>query len=280
MIKEYLIQPPGKFSFHFRELWQYRELLFFFTWRDIKVKYKQTLLGFLWAVLQPLALMLVFVLFFSNGLKISTGDIPAPLFYFSGLLLWNYFATGVSGAAESMVANANIIKKIYFPRLIIPFSSILTAAVDFFMAFLIFLVLLLWYALATEDFHCHWSRLFWALPLSLLIATGTALGLGTLLAALNVLYRDFRYVLPFLVQILFFLTPVIYTAEVFAGKPGLQYATALNPMSAVMALVRSPFVSMPLDWTLIFISFATMSLLLLTGIYVFRKMEAYFADLA
>ena len=149
---EYYIRPQGKFSLNLKELWQYRELFWFFTWRDIKVKYKQTLLGFLWAVLQPLLMMSVFVIFFSKGLNIPTDDIPAPIFYFSGLLFWNLFSSGLSSSANSMVVNADIIKKIYFPRLIIPFSGILVAFFDFLMAFLIFIIFIAFYLFIFTDF--------------------------------------------------------------------------------------------------------------------------------
>ena len=136
---EYTIKPPDKFSLNLEEIWLYRELFYFFTWRDIKVKYKQTILGFLWAVLQPFLMMMIFVVFFARVLNVPTDKIPAPIFYYSGLLLWNIFSTGLSGAGNSMVTNANIIKKIYFPRLIIPISSILVAVFDFLMAIIVFL---------------------------------------------------------------------------------------------------------------------------------------------
>jgi lipopolysaccharide transport system permease protein len=275
---EYYIGPQGKFSLNLKELWQYRELFWFFTWRDIKVKYKQTLLGFLWAILQPLALMSVFILFFSKGLNISTDDIPAPIFYFSGLLFWNLFSSGLISSADSMVANANIIKKIYFPRLIIPFSGILAALFDFLMAFMIFVVLIFIYYLSVDNFTIHPS-IFLYFPMALILALITALGMGCTLAALNVKYRDFRYVIPFAIQFLMFVTPVIYPVTIFDSFPNLKFLLALNPMSGAIILARSPFVGGNVDWTFVGVSIASAGFLLLFGIYVFRKMEAYFADI-
>ena len=276
---EYHIKPQGKFSFNFKELWLYRELFYFFTWRDIKVKYKQTVLGFLWAVLQPLLMMTVFVVFFSRALKVPTDGIPAPIFYFSGLLLWNLFSTGLSGSANSMVSNAQIIKKIYFPRLIIPFSSVLVALFDFLMALIIYFGLLVFFKFTTPTLIID-DKLILFLPLSLVLTIITTLGLGCTLAALNVKYRDFRYVIPFMIQFLLFLTPVIYPVSMFENIEGLKYFLAVNPMTGAMMLARGAFQPETIDWTVIGISIASACMLLIIGIYTFRKMEAYFADIA
>jgi lipopolysaccharide transport system permease protein len=276
--QEYIIEAPKKVAINWSELWRYRELFYFFTWRDIKVKYKQTVLGFLWAILQPLAMMTVFVLFFSKGLKISTDNLPAPIFYFVGLMFWNLFSSGLNSSANSMVTNAEIIKKIYFPRLIIPFSGVLVALFDFLMTLIPFIGLMLYYWITT-DFMISWHILY-LLPLSLLLTLITTVGLGCTIAAWNVKYRDFRYVVPFMIQFLLFVTPVIYPVTMFDDIPFLKYILALNPMTGVMIMARNGFSSEVLPLDLIGISIFTALILLITGLYTFRKMEAYFADIA
>jgi lipopolysaccharide transport system permease protein len=276
--QEYIIEAPKKVAINWSELWRYRELFYFFTWRDIKVKYKQTVLGFLWAILQPLAMMTVFVLFFSKGLKISTDNLPAPIFYFVGLMFWNLFSSGLNSSANSMVTNAEIIKKIYFPRLIIPFSGVLVALFDFLMTLIPFIGLMLYYWITT-DFMISWHILY-LLPLSLLLTLITTVGLGCTIAAWNVKYRDFRYVVPFMIQFLLFVTPVIYPVTMFDNIPFLKYILALNPMTGVMIMARNGFSSEVLPLDLIGISIFTALILLITGLYTFRKMEAYFADIA
>ncbi|MEM6317874.1 MAG: ABC transporter permease, partial [Bacteroidota bacterium] len=228
---EYTIEPPSKFSLNLQELWIYRELFYFFTWRDIKVKYKQTVLGFLWAVLQPFLMMMVFVVFFSKALNVPTDNIPAPIFYYSGLLLWNIFSTGLAGAGNSMVTNANIIKKIYFPRLIIPMSSILVAFFDFLMALIVFGGILLFYEWTMPTFYVNYLRLVLYLPLALIMTILGTFGIGSFLAALNVKYRDFRYVIPFMIQFLLFITPVIYPVSIFKDISWIKYVLAINPMT-------------------------------------------------
>jgi lipopolysaccharide transport system permease protein len=276
--QEYIIEAPKKVAINWSELWRYRELFYFFTWRDIKVKYKQTVLGFLWAILQPLAMMTVFVLFFSKGLKISTDNLPAPIFYFVGLMFWNLFSSGLNSSANSMVTNAEIIKKIYFPRLIIPFSGVLVALFDFLMTLIPFIGLMLYYWITT-DFMISWHILY-LLPLSLLLTLITTVGLGCTIAAWNVKYRDFRYVVPFVIQFLLFVTPVIYPVTMFDNIPFLKYILALNPMTGVMIMARNGFSSEVLPLDLIGVSIFTALILLITGLYTFRKMEAYFADIA
>lgn len=275
---EYIIKPPGKLTINWKELWRYRELFYFFTWRDIKVKYKQTILGFLWAILQPLAMMTVFVLFFSKGLKVPTDNIPAPIFYFVGLMFWNLFSSGLNSSANSMVSNAEIIKKIYFPRLIVPFSGVLVALFDFLMTLIPFIGLMIYYGVMTDfvfSFH-----LLWQLPLALLMTVITTIGLGCMIAAWNVKYRDFRYVVPFMIQFLLFVTPVIYPVTMFDNIPIAKYILSLNPMTGVMLLARNSFSGdiLPLDLMGVS-SFATI-LFFVIGLFTFRKMEAYFADIA
>lgn len=272
---EYQIRPKDSFSLGLKELWQYRELFYFFTWRDVKVKYKQAVLGISWAVLQPLILMLIFTLVFNKGLKIQPAEgLPYPVFAFSGLLVWQIFSGGLSNAANSMLANANIIKKIYFPRLIIPLSAILTVLVDFLFAFLIFAGLLLYYEVSFNPFL--WL-LFLAMSLALtFLATS---GLSLFIAAWNVKYRDFQYVIPFLVQVLFFISPVLYDAKQFEGS-FLEILLKLNPMSGAIHLSRAAFLGQSVDWMLVGWSTLSAVIWFVIGIITFRKMEAYFADLA
>lgn len=277
---EYEIKPPGKFSLNLQEIWQYRELFYFFTWRDIKVKYKQTILGFLWAVLQPFLMMMIFVVFFARVLNVPTDNIPAPIFYYSGLLLWNIFSTGLGGAGNSMVTNANIIKKIYFPRLIIPMSSILVAVFDFLMAMIVFFGIILYYEITLPEFYVNYTKLVLFLPIALLLTLLSTFGLGSFLASLNVRYRDFRYVIPFMIQFLMFVTPVIYPVSMFKDIVWAKYLMALNPMTGAVNLGRAAFTDMPIDWSLIGISVASAIVFFILGIYVFRKTEAYFADVA
>jgi len=277
---EYVIQPQSYFSLNLRELWLYRELFFFFTWRDIKVKYKQTVLGFLWVILQPLIIMTVFVLFFARALQVPTDEVPAPVFYFSGLLFWNLFSSGLSSSGNSMVENAQIIKKIYFPRLIIPVSSVLVAAFDFLIALLIFAVLLVFYEWSYADFQVDYGQLFLFFPAALVMTLLTTFGLGSFLAALNVKYRDFRYALPFLIQFLLFVTPVIYPVSAVDSMPYAKYLLAVNPMSGAITLARAAFTDMVVPWEVVQVSVGCMLFIFVLGIYVFRKTEAYFADIA
>lgn len=267
------IQPVSGFSLGLKELWQYRELFYFFTWRDIKVKYKQTYLGILWAILQPLGMMLIFTLIFSRALHIPTGTIPYPVFVLAGLVIWGLFSNAVSHAAESMIQNSNIIKKIYFPRLIIPCSAILTALFDFMMALIIFFVLLLWYKQPLTM-----EALFF-IPSGILLVIIAAFGLGALLAALNIKFRDFRYVVPFLLQVLFFTSQVVYPLGAI-GQEWLRYLMAINPLNGAIELFRGSFYGATIDMTIVGISLCVSLVLAITGLFYFRKTESYFADIA
>jgi len=267
------IHPPSGFSLGLKELWQYRELFYFFTWRDIKVKYKQTYLGILWALLQPLGMMLIFTFLFSKTWKIDTGNIAYPIFVLAGLICWNLFNSSVSHAAESMIQNANIIKKIYFPRLIIPGSSILVALFDFLMGFLIFLVFCIFYKQSI-----HWSAIIY-FPAAILIILIAAFGTGTFLAALNVKYRDFRYTIPFFMQVLFFGSQIIYPLQSIQ-QSWLKYILSINPMNSALELLRTPLSDNPINFNLIIVGLISSFIILVIGILFFRKTEAYFADLA
>ncbi|MEK6782632.1 MAG: ABC transporter permease [Bacteroidota bacterium] len=271
--EEHIIDSDHHRFFNGIELWRYRELFYFFAWRDIKIKYKQTMFGFLWAILQPLLMMVIFTLFFGRALNVPSQNIPYPVFVFSGLLVWNMFSTGLANSANSMVNNSTIIKKIYFPRLIIPASSILVALFDFLMAFVLFIPLLIFYQQPLS-----W-RALWCWPLSLALSVIATFGPGCLLAALNVKYRDFRYVIPFVIQVLFFLTPVIYPVSML-NHPFLQYILVLSPMYAAVELFRLPLISAEINSTFLLLSLTSSSLFLLLGIFYFRRTEDFFADFA
>jgi lipopolysaccharide transport system permease protein len=271
---EFVIEPARKFSFNLRELWQYKELFYFFTWRDVKVKYKQAVLGILWVVIQPLLTVLVFSFFFGRALKSPPEGIEYPVFVFSGLLLWNIFSAGISNAGNSMVTNATIIKKIYFPRLIIPISAILVSLVDFLVSFVVFILLLIFYHV---DVNLPQALLLW--PAAIVFTIGGTLGLSCWFAAMNVKYRDVRYIIPFFIQVLLFLTPVIYPFSIIQND-WINYILALNPMYGAITLFRFPFMTSSLDMQLIGLSLISSCLLIITGIIYFRKTEAFFADLA
>ena len=280
-MQEFIIKPQRKFTIGWRELWQYRELFYFFTWRDVKVRYKQATLGVLWAAMQPLSMMLVFTLIFGRGLQVASDGLPYPVFAFSGLMIWQIFSSGLMNAANSMVANSNIIKKIYFPRLIIPMSSILTALFDFSFAFVAFIGLILYFQQPV-----HVLRFIIFVTLSILMTVMTTFGLGTLIAAWNVKYRDFQYVIPFFIQFLLFVNPVVYSSKVFENHYFTQKIMAFNPIAGAINLVRNVFISTEnggqnaIEWTTIGGQFLVAFALLTLGIYTFRSMESYFADLA
>jgi lipopolysaccharide transport system permease protein len=270
---ENIIKPPAKITINFKELWQYRELFYFFSWRDIKVKYKQTFLGIIWALLQPLAMMLLLTFIFSRTLKMDFSiTIPYPLFVLSGIIIWNLFNGSVSHAGESMIQHAAIIKKIYFPRLIIPVSAILVNLFDFLMAFIIFIVISFFYQ------PVEWTALFY-FPAAILLCLLAAFGTGSFLSALNVKYRDFRYALPFLLQLLFFSSQIIYPINVVQNQQ-LKFLLALNPVNGAIELLRVPLTGLAPDVTVVLISIAAALLLCLIGIIYFRKTESYFADIA
>ena len=272
---EYEIKPKNKLTLGIDELWQFRELFYFFTWRDIKVKYKQTVLGFAWAVIQPLAMTLLLSVTMGRILASAGGlTIPYPLFAMSGLVIWNIFSSGLSNAGNSMVSNANIIKKIYFPRLIIPISAVLVSLFDFFMAFVIFIGMLIYYR---TNIIVGQFLLF--MPVSVILTCISTFGLGAFLAALNIKYRDFRYVIPFMIQGLFFITPVIYPVSIISNTM-VKYIFALNPMYAPIEMFRHSIIQKPIDHNLIFISLFSSVLFFIVGLFYFRKTESYFADLA
>lgn len=270
---EFVVDANRRKFFDYKELLTYKELFYFFTWRDIKIKYKQTALGFSWAILQPLLMMTIFTLFFGRALNIPSQNLPYPVFVFSGLLLWNMFSSGLTTSANSMIGNAQIIKKIYFPRLIVPVSSILVSLFDFLMAFVLFVALLIFYQQPVG------ISAIWCWPVAIGITIIATLGPGCLLSALNVKYRDFRYVIPFMVQVLFFLTPLIYPISMIQS-PWLQYALVCSPMYAAIELFRSPLIGTIPDMTFLLVSVVSAFVFLVVGIGYFKRTEDYFADLS
>jgi lipopolysaccharide transport system permease protein len=271
---EFEIKPQNKFSLGLKELWEYRELFYFFTWRDIKVKYKQTVLGFLWAILQPLVMAMLFSFFLGKAItNYAAIPLPYPVFALSGLVLWGIFSSGLNNAGNSMVSNANIIKKIYFPRLVIPISAVLVSLFDFFIAFVIFIIFCLFYKVSFSLM----SILY--IPAAIVLTCLATLGAGTFLAALNVKYRDFRYIIPFLIQLLLFLTPVIYPTSI-TSNVYLKWLMAINPMTAPLGLFRAGIGGGEIDVTFTAISVISSILLMVIGLVYFRKTEGYFADLA
>lgn len=266
------IRPKKLFSLgDIREVWEYKELLYFLTWRDFKVRYKQTTIGVLWAVFQPFITMVVFSVFFGGLLNVPSDGVPYPIFVYTGLLFWQFFSTALADTSNVLITNQPIITKIYFPRLLLPLSSVATKFIDFAIAALILVGMMVYYG-----YIPHLTGLL-IIPLLLLITFMASVGLGLFLAALNVKYRDVRYVLPFFLQILLFLTPVIYPAGI-AGK--YSYLLALNPMMGVIQSARAALLGTTvLNWTLIGISLISTFILLLIGVYVFKKTERYFADI-
>jgi lipopolysaccharide transport system permease protein len=254
-----------------KEIWSYRELLYFLTKRDIKVRYKQTILGGLWAVIQPVFTMIVFTLFFGRLAKVPSDGLPYPVFVYAGLLPWTYFANAVSASGNSLVGSANLITKVYFPRLIVPVSASLAGLLDFFIALFVL-----------AAFMIHYRFIPGAGILMFPVLVGMtflcAVGVGLWLSALNVQYRDVRYAIPFLVQIWMFVSPVIYPVSLV--KENYRWLLALNPMGGVIDAYRACLLGhQPIDWGLLTLSASVISVLFLGGLYYFRRMEKVFADL-
>ena len=273
-VPEVLIKPSkGWVSINFKELWAYRELLFFFTWRDIKIRYKQTVLGAAWAVIQPFMTMIVFSLFFGRLAKIPSDGIPYPIFSYAALVPWAFFATRLNMASNSLVTGANIIKKIYFPRLALPVATVLAGVVDFILAFLILIVMMLYYGIVPT------GNIVW-LPLFLLLIVITSLGASLWLSAMNVQFRDIRYTVPFFTQFWMFLTPIAYPSSLIED-PFLRSVYALNPMVGVIDGFRWALLGTDTaPGITILISGTVACLLLVSGAFYFRRMEKTFADVA
>ncbi len=267
----YVIRPPKGWGFpDLRELWRYRELLYFLTWRNIKVRYKQTVLGVAWAVLQPFVTMVVFSIFFGRLAKMPSDDLPYPIFAYAGLLPWDFFAKAFNQAGRSLVTSRPMLTKVYFPRLAIPLAAILSALVDFLIAFGVLVGLMLWYRVGPTP---H----LWTLPLFLLLALVVTIGASLWAAALNVLYRDVGYIVPYIVNLLFFVTPVVYSSNLVPERWRLVYS--LNPMAGVVNGFRWALLGTPTGPDAGMALSVLIALLLLgSGLVFFRYMERYFAD--
>lgn len=254
------------------DLWEYRELIYFLTWRDIKVRYKQSVLGILWAILKPFMAMVVFTIFFGNFAKIPSDGIPYPIFSYTATLPWELFAAALGVASRSMVSNSNMISKIYFPRLIVPLASVMSSVVDFLIGFIILIGMMIFYKV-TPTIATLW------LPLLILLALVTALGVGFWTSALMVRYRDVGYIMPFLANLWMYLTPVVYPSSMIPEKWRLLYA--LNPMTGVVEGFRYALLgtNQSISVWMILISSVIAVLILISGMFYFRRMEKEFADM-
>ena len=270
--KTILIKPSiGWAALNLRDLWIYRELVYFMTWRDLKVRYKQTLLGASWAVLQPFLTMVVFSIFFGGLAQIPSDNVPYPIFSYTALLPWTLFSKALLDASKSLVTNAHVITKIYFPRIILPLATIMAGIVDFFIAFVVLLGMMVFYKIAP-------TVNIWTLPFFLLLALITSLGVGLWLSALNVLYRDINYATHFITQFWMFVTPIAYSSTMIPAKWKLIYS--LNPMAGVVNGFR---------WALLgigegpgadlVVSVAVAIVLLISGLIYFKRTERLFADM-
>ena len=269
--KSILKPSTGWAALNLQDLWLYRELIFFMTWRDLKVRYKQTLLGASWAILQPFRTMVVFSIFFGNHAKVPSDGVPYPIFSYTALIPWTLFSKALQDASRSLVANSHMITKVYFPRMILPLSSVIAGVVDFFIAFIVLLGMMVF-------FHIIPTAKIWVLPFFLLLALITAVGVGLWLSALNVLFRDINYILPFLTQFWMYLTPIAYPSSMVPLKWRVIYA--LNPMVGVVDGFR---------WALLgtgqppgvvaMVSSIVALLLLISGMFFLRRMERLFADM-
>ena len=254
-----------------KEFWHYRELFFIFVWRDIKVKYKQTVLGATWAVIQPFFTMIVFTIFFGKFAKMPSEGVPYPVFSYAALVPWTYFSGAVSASGNSLVGNKNLLTKVYFPRIAIPASSALSGLLDFFIASIILFGIMMFYGIPLT-----WKLFFW--PILVLPLIFLALGLGTIFSSLNVKYRDIKYTIPFIIQILLFITPIIYPISILPEK--YRILAAINPLTGIIEAFRSTVLpGKELDLVLLLFSIAISLLIFIIGMIFFRKTEKEFADI-
>jgi lipopolysaccharide transport system permease protein len=266
-----VIEPPrsGR-MLDWRELWAYRELLWVLTARDIKVRYKQTVLGAAWAIVRPFLTMVIFSVVFGHLAKIPSDGFPYPIFVYAALLPWTFFAAAIGTSGQSLVGSANLVSKVYFPRLIIPLSSVGAGLIDLLIATGILLLMMLWYGVG-------WSWQLLAAPLLLVALVFTALGIGTLLSALTVAYRDFTHLTPFLLQLWLYVSPVIFPVSLVPER--WQWLLYLNPMTGLIEGFRSAFLGKPFDLAGLGISFAVAAIVLVIGVAYFERVERRFADI-
>lgn len=265
-----IIEPGRSEKNYWRDLWRYRELFYILSWRDIKVRYKQTVIGAAWSIIRPLLTTIIFTLVFSRIAKLENPSAaPYALMVFVGMLPWQFFSNALSEASSSLVGNANLITKVYFPRMIIPASSVITSMVDLGISFIIMIGMFIWF-----QFIPSWHIIF--LPLFIVMAFLCSFGIGLYLTAVNVKYRDFRYIIPFIVQIGFYISPVGFSSAVVPDKWKIWYA--LNPMVGIIDGFRWCLLGDQMNWISFYISLAIISIFLCIGIFYFRKMERTFAD--
>lgn len=267
-----IIKPKKTLSLDdIREIWEYKGLLYFFVWRDLKVRYKQTIVGIGWAIFQPFINMVVFSVFFGRLIKVPSDGIPYPIFVYTGLLFWQFFSSALSETSNALISNAAIVTKVYFPRLLLPIAVTFTKFVDTFVASLILIGLMFYYGYVPH------AQAIIVIPIILLISFMAAVGGGLFLASINVKYRDVRYVLPFFIQMLLFITPVIYPASI-AGK--YSWLLAINPMTGVIKAARGSILGTePVNWLLLGLSFVATLIIFMIGVVFFKKTERYFADI-
>lgn len=265
-----VIKPGATAKNYWKDLWRYRELFYILSWRDIKVRYKQTVIGAAWSIIRPLLTTIIFTLVFSRIAKLDNpGNAPYALMVFAGMLPWQFFSNALSESSSSLIGNANLITKVYFPRMIIPASAVITSMVDFAISFIILLAMCVWYRYVPS-----WHIVF--LPVFIFLAFFCAFGIGLYLTAVNVKYRDFRYIIPFIVQFGLYISPVGFSSTVIAEKYRLLYS--LNPMVGVIDGFRWCLLGNPIHWNLFFLSSLVTVVFMAVGIYYFRKVERSFAD--
>ncbi len=269
---ELIIEPNKTIKNFWKELWQYRDLFYFLAWRDVLVRYKQTVIGIAWSVLRPLLTMIVFTIIFSKIAKLPSDDIPYPLLVFAAMIPWQFFSNTFSEASNSLINNTQLISKVYFPRIIIPTTAMVVSLIDFAISFVILIVLMLWYGVMPDIKICF-------LPLLLLMAIFTSLGAGYIISALNVKYRDFRYVIPFIVQFGLYISPVGFTSNLIPEKWRIIYS--LNPMVGVIDGFRWVLLGKEVSifWPGFLISIGISMFLFLFGLMYFNKTEREFADI-
>lgn len=254
-----------------QEFWRYRELFLFFVWRDIKIRYKQTALGAIWAIIQPVFTMIVFTLFFGKLAKMPSDGVPYPIFSYCALLPWTYFSGALTYSGNSLVSNANLIRKIYFPRVAVPASATLSGVVDFGIASIVLIGMMFYYKIQPT-----WSLMLWPVLIVPLILL--ALGVGMILSALNVKYRDIKYTLPFGIQLWLFLTPIIYPTSIIPEQ--FRFLVALNPLAGIIDAFRASLLpTRQVDWGTLLISLALTVVIFILGLVYFRKTERAFADI-
>ncbi len=266
-----VIEPGSRWRLlNLKNIWAFRELLFFLTWRDVKVRYKQTALGATWAILQPLFMMVIFTIFFGRLAGVASAGIPYPLFALAGLVPWTFFSNAITASGNSLVGSANLITKVYFPRLIVPAAAMLAGLIDFVLAFILLVGMMLYYRVTPTL-----NLLF--LPVLILLTMLFALGVGTWMAALNVKYRDVRFALPFIIQLWLFVSSVIVPSS--SASPKWRWLLTLNPMSGIIEGYRSALFGLPFDWPALGLAAVITVSVLMYSVYSFGRVERSFADI-